>query len=175
LDVNSDAFCKVLCLHKFHEENFDAEVDRLMREWQIHACVVDADPGPVEARRFARRFPGFVWLCRYRRGQSLKEISISDDNDAPLATVDRSNWLAASLGRYKTSPPRISLPADVPDEYQNHIKALVSTYVRDDFGNPTLEFVNTDPDHYAHAQNYAEIALPLVGARSMSMDINKLR
>ena len=74
-------------------------------------------PGPWRRRRFAKRFPGYVWLCRYRRGVTAKEISITDDDDgAPLATVDRTNWLSASLGRFR-QPRRIILPRDVSHEY----------------------------------------------------------
>ena len=55
-------------------------LDQLMREWQINYCVIDMDPAVMEARRFARRFHGFVSLCRYRRGQAAKEITVSDED-----------------------------------------------------------------------------------------------
>jgi hypothetical protein len=174
LDLNASAHCKVLYEGKFLEEDFDQMADQLMREWQVLACVVDADPGPMDARRFARRFPGFVWLCRYRSGKVGKEIAISEEEDgAPIATVDRANWLSASLGRFKTDPPRIVLPTDVSAEYLEHMKALTSTYVRDDLGNPVLDFVKTKPDHFAHARNYNEIALPLCAASQSNSDIKK--
>ena len=42
----------------------------------------------------------------------------------------------------------------------------------DDDGNIVARYIETGPDHYAHAQTYAEIALPLaaagVSARSIS-------
>lgn len=173
-DLNAKAIAKVLYVMKFLEEDFDRVVDELMREWQVQACVLDADPGPNEARRFARRFPGHVWLCRYRRGQVAKEISVSEeDGGAPIATVDRSNWLSASLGRFKTNPSRILLPRDIPLEYREHMKALTSTYVRDENDEPRLDFVKTDPDHFAHARTYSEIALPLCAAGSSGYDIKK--
>jgi hypothetical protein len=174
LDINASAKCKVLAVGVFKDEDFDRVADELMVEWQVLACVLDADPGRTEARRFARRFPGFVWLCQYRSGVSAKEISVSEEEGgAPVATVDRSSWLSASLGRFKCDPTRIALPSDVPEEYRANIKALTSTYVRDDFGNPKLDFVKTKPDHFAHAQTYAEIALPLCGARETNSDIKK--
>jgi hypothetical protein len=174
LDLNAASTCKVLAAGKFLEEHFDQTVDALMREWQILGCVVDADPGPMEARRFARRFPGYVWLCRYRKGVTAKEIAISEEeDDAPIATVDRSNWMSASLGRFKTDPTRITLPADISKEYREHTKAPTSTYVRDDFGNPSLEFISTGPDHFGHARTYAEIALPLAASRVLNSDIKK--
>ena len=50
-----------------------------MREWQVLACVVDADPYINDARRFAKRFRGYVWLTQYRRGKTAREIAISDE------------------------------------------------------------------------------------------------
>lgn len=178
IDINADAHARVLCEGKFHEEDFDRIADELMRQWQVLACVVDADPGPMDARRFARRFPGFVWLCRYRGGQTGKEISISEEeNYAPIATVDRSSWISAALGRFKTNPTRIELPHDVSEEYRNHMQALVSTYVRDDDGNPRLEYVKTGTraDHFAHARTYSEIALPLVAAQELNVSLDKFK
>jgi len=172
VDLNANAHAKVLFEGKFLDENFDASVDLLMREWQILACVVDADPGRMEARRFARRFPGYVWLCQYRKGPSARDIVVTDDEDhSPIATVDRAHWLSASLIRFKTDPARIILPCDVSSEYREHMKALTSTYVRDEHDNPKLDFVKTGPDHFAHARTYAEIALPLCAARETNRDI----
>jgi hypothetical protein len=144
----------------------------LMQEWQVQACVIDADPQINEARRFAKKFRRYVYLCRYRRGKVAKEISIQDEGDgAPLATVDRTNWLTASLGRFRTK--RIELPADVSLEFRDHMKALVRTYVRDEDNNPVATFVETAPDHYAHAFNYAEIALPLAASITTGDDVGK--
>ena len=130
----------------------------------------------MEACRFARRFPGYVWLCQYRKGVTAKEISIAEEEDgAPIATVERSNWISdVLLGRFKTSPARISpLPVDLPDEFKEHVKSLTSTYDRDDFGNPVLDYVKTGPDHFAHALTYAEIGLPLCAARDQNVDIKR--
>jgi hypothetical protein len=161
----------VLWEGKFYEDEWDRRLDELMREWQVLACVIDADPQINEARRFARRFPGYVWLCRYRRGQQAKEISIvSDDDGAPMAHVDRTNWLSASLGRFR-NPRSIELPIDVSYEYREHLKSPVRTYEQDDEGQVYAVFQNTGPDHFAHAQNYAEIALTLVAARETNRDI----
>ena len=103
-DINVAARGKLLWFGKFLEDEFKT-LDQLMREWQINYCVIDMDPAVMEARRFARRFHGFVSLCRYRRGQAAKEITVSDeDTGAPVATCDRTNWLSCTLGRFKTKP-----------------------------------------------------------------------
>jgi hypothetical protein len=171
-DINVAARAKVLQVGKFLEDEWDYVLDELMRQWQVVACVIDADPAVMEARRFARRFHGFVWLCRYRKGVTAKEISVSDDDDgAPVATVDRTNWLSAALGRFRVK--RIQLPRDIPHEYLAHQKNLVRTYERDDLGNPKAIFKDTGPDHFAHARCYSEIALPLGASIVTNQDVAK--
>lgn len=177
IDLNAIAECKVLDEGKILDEDFDRRAAELMGEWQVLGCVVDADPYELESARFARRFPGYVWLCRYRKGPSGKQIVTSDDNDTPIVTVNRSYWLAAALGRFKTDPPRIALPRDISAEYQSHIKSLTSTYVRDEKTDEAkLIFVKQgEDDHFAHATTYAEIALPLCAARETNRDITNYR
>jgi hypothetical protein len=180
-DLNVAATAKVLYETKFHEEDWHI-LDEMMREWQIQACVIDADPQIMEARRFARRFPGYVWLCRFRRGVTAKEISVSDDdNFSPIATVDRSNWFSAALGRFR-QPRRILLPRDVSMEYREHIQAPIRTYVREGSAedikkrqsdNLVAKYISTGPDHYALARVYSEIALPFAASLTSGEDIAK--
>ena len=171
LDLNAHAVAKVLWEGKMPGDCFE-DLDRLMREWQIRACVIDADPQINDARRFARRFPGYVYLCRYRRGQTGKEVSITEeDGSAPIVTCDRTNWLDASTGRFHAG--RIELPADLSLEFREHVKALVRTYEKDDVGNPKAVYLSTGPDHFMHALNYAELALPLAAGVVSGSDIGE--
>lgn len=170
-DLNAAAHAKVLAAFKLPGENFEL-LDPLMRDWQIQACVIDADPQTNDARRFARRFPKYVYLCRYRKGVTGKELQISEkESNAPFVTVDRSNWFDASLGRFHSN--RVHLPADIPLEFKEHIKALVRTYEKDELGNPKAKYLNTGPDHYGHAFNYAEIAFPLAAGVGVCQDLDE--
>ncbi len=172
-DLNVSAKCKVLYETKFHEEDWNI-LDELMREWQILACVIDADPQIMQARHFARRFPGYVWLCRFRRGVTAKEISlVEDENHSPLIHVDRTYWHSAALGRFR-EPRRIILPRDVSHEYREHIKAPIRTYVKNpDDGNPVAKYISTEADHFALARVYNEIALPHAASIQTGHDISK--
>lgn len=171
-DINAVAIPKVVWFGKFGEDEWGL-LDDLMREWQVLYAVVDADPQINEARRFCKRFHGYAALCRYRRGQSAKEISVAeDDTGVPMLTVDRTNWLTATLGRFKSRPPRIQLPRDIAHDFRDHLKNLVRTYERDETGNVTATFVEIGPDHFAHACNYAEIALPMAAAITSNQDIS---
>lgn len=161
-DLNVAATGKLLWEGKILGSEF-TNLDIFMRDWQVLACVIDADPETNEARRFARRFPGYVTLCRYRRGVTGKEISkIIDELGTPIATVDRTNWIDATLSRFHN--PRIMLPRDISHEYREHIKNQVRVYEKDANGNYVARYVETGPDHFSHAQTYAEIALPIAAS-----------
>jgi hypothetical protein len=169
IDLNASSHAKILWEGKMPGDDFET-LDPLMREWQVQACVIDADPQINDARRFARRFPGYVYLCRYRRGVTGKELQVSEeDGGAPIVTVDRTNWLDASMGRFHSD--RVHAPADTSHEFKEHLKALVRTYEKDDQGNSRAVYLNTAPDHFAHAFNYAEIALPLAAAVGSGGDV----
>lgn len=172
-DINAAALCKVLAFGKFGEEEW-RRLDELMAMFQVLGCVVDADPNVNEARRFSRRFSGYVWLSRFRRGYSAKEMSIEDEESgAPIAQCDRTSWFSCALGRFKTHPPRIQLPRDISLEYRSHLKAPVRTFEKDETGNPRSTYVSTAQDHFALSLVYAEIALPLAASITSGQDIGK--
>jgi len=171
-DINAAAFCKILYEGILPGSDFN-ELDRFMRDYQVLACVIDADPEINEARRFSRRFPGYVWLCRYRRGCAGRELSISEeDGGAPMLTCDRTNWLDATLGRFHTG--RIQLPRDISLEFRAHMKNLVRTYERDENNNPKASYISvSSSDHFAHALNYSELALPLAASLVSNRNVEK--
>jgi hypothetical protein len=172
-DINVVSIPKLVWFGKFGEDEWGL-LDQLMQEWQVIYAVVDADPQINEARRFCKRHDGFAALCRYRRGQSAKEIAVSEeDSGAPMLTVDRTNWLTATLGRLKTNPSRILLPRDLSEEYRTHLKNLVRTYEKDDKGYVTAEFKELGPEHFAQSLNYAEIALPQAWSSHPNQNINR--
>jgi hypothetical protein len=172
-DINVIAKAKNTWHGKFNAkvEGGWGKLDELMREWQVLHCVVDADPNTLEARRFAQRFPGYVTLCRYRRGVPQKEVQLQEDlNRVMMATVDRTNWLDCALGRFHVEG-RIMLPRNVNLEVREHLKNLVRTYEKDENGNLTATYINMGADHYAHARCYSEIALPLAASYVRGQDI----
>lgn len=165
VDVNTDSVPKVLTQGKFRD--FE-ELDVLMADFNVSFCVIDANPERRKALEFANRHYGRVKLCFYGRGITGKVIHVHDAE--PTITVDRTAWLDLSLGRFKRNS--IELPCDVDHEYREHIKAPVRVYQRDADGNPVGRYVEgSADDHYAHARNYAEIALGLAYNQAQSYDI----
>lgn len=158
-DLNMMATCEVLTEGKCVD--FD-ELDSLMKQWQVMKCVIDAQPDRRMAYEFASRFYGHVDLCFYGRGQQKKTIIQSPNEDDHQITVDRTSWLDVALNRFRTKT--IKIPQNTSQEYKDHIQSLVRHYRRDQYDNPTSEYVSTGADHFGHARCYAEIALPLAAS-----------
>lgn len=150
------------------------ELDELMRQFRIHFCVIDAQPERRAATEFARRFRGHVRLCFYPEGLNPKQIHLSDAGDEPTVSVDRTTWLDTSLGRFRSET--ISLPRNVSMEYQDQIQVPVRVYSKDKHGNPIGRYADGNKDdHFAHARNYNEIALPLAVSLMRSENISTIR
>jgi len=161
-DINTNAKPRVIWIGKVRD--FEA-LDVLMRKFQIHGAVVDINPERRKAKEFADRFHGFVKLAHYSRGQTSKGMIEKTDHDIVddhMLAVDRTSWLDISLGRF--AKQRISLPSNTPDEYRQNVKSLVRVIERDIDDNPVGRYQNIAPDHFGHARNYAEMALPLAAS-----------
>ena len=160
IDLNVEARPQVLAVGKV--SHFE-ELDILMRTYNVTSCVVDMQPERRKAYEFASRFWGRVKLCIYGNGVQGKRINLGQEDELTI-TVDRTSWLDLSLSRFKNNS--ISLPRDTPREYKRHIRSLIRIYEKDGQGNPVGKYVKSgsEADHFAHARNYNEIALPLAAS-----------
>lgn len=165
-DFNSEARCQVLAVGK--TKTFE-DLDGLMARFHVLGGVIDMQPERRKAFEFASRFWGHIKLCTYSRGVTGKQINHNEEE--LTVSVDRTSWLDLSLGRFKTGT--ISLPKDIPREYRRHVTSLVRVYEKDADGNPVGKYVKAGSaeDHFAHARNYSEIALPLTASIGQSYDI----
>lgn len=146
------------------------ELDGLIRQFGVNAVVIDANPERRKAYEFASRFFNLVKMCFYGQGVQGKQIHIGKDEE-PTITVDRTSWLDLSLGRFRQSD-MIQLPCDLDQEARAHLKSPVRIYEKDRAGNPVGRYVKgNDDDHYAHARNYSEIALPFAMSLGNPQDI----
>lgn len=166
-DMNSYARPRVLT--HLELDHFE-ELDQLMFDFGIHFCVIDSQPEKRKALEFANRFPGRVKLCRYPMGVNGRNITVAMDEEH-IISVDRTSWLDLSLGRFKNGS--ITLPIDTGLDYKQHIMAQVRIPKKDANGNPVsrYETPGNRHDHYGHARNYAEIALPFAAGLGVSSDI----
>lgn len=165
-DLNQNAKCRILRYGKV--KDFE-ELDKIMHKYLISGCVIDANPERRKAQEFANRFDGLVKVCFYARGVSGKAIVVHQEESNTMS-VDRTSWMDAALGRYKNRT--IALPQDLDMEFKDHIKAPVRIYEKDKDGNPTGHYVTgNEPDHYAHADTYSEIALQIAASLMRNEDI----
>jgi len=166
-DVSDAAMGKLLTTGSV--KHFE-DLDKLMRRYKVHYCVIDANPERRKSLEFAQRFWGHVKCCFYARGISSKSITIHPA-DQHTISVDRTSWLDLSLGRIRNN--RMGLPVDTPMAYKTQLKNLVRIIKFDSVGNPVASYVKTGPDHFAHARNYCEIALQLAVNFAQSSDIKR--
>ncbi len=165
-DLNVNTKCRIIRYGKV--QHFE-ELDRLVGKYRPQGIVIDANPERRKAYEFAARFDGLVKACFYGRGISGRQVIMHPDESHTMS-VDRTSWLDMTLGRYKQHT--VTLPTDTDQEYRTHIKALVRIYEKDKDGNPTGRYVKgTEDDHYAHADNYAEIALQVAASLMRNEDI----
>jgi len=162
-DIHQEAECQVIGIGKV--EHFEQLIP-LLQDYRVTFTVIDANPERRKALEFANKFPGHVKLCFYGNNVNGKTINSTTET----VTVDRTAWLDQSLGRFRNKSIRI--PLDTPLEYLENLQAPIRKYEKDRNGNPVGRYVNSKPDHFAHARNYAEIALAFAATFGRNLNIN---
>ena len=133
-------------------ESFEA-VPALMRKFGVATVVIDALPETTKARELQAMFrPGVVWLAYYTQHKKQVEYAIWDAEDLSVS-IDRTRSLDAMFGRLYAG--KATLPGHARDvrDYYKHLKAPVKV-VKDG----VAVYIETGPDHLAHAENYCMIA-----------------
>jgi hypothetical protein len=155
-DISLAARPKVL--HACTVLNFE-DLDHLMETYKVTFCVIDANPERRKAYEFACRHNGRVKLCFYGTTTNTRQITVHAEEEHTI-TVDRTVWLDLALGRFIKGT--INIPSNIEPDYCAHMQVPKRIYDKDKLGNPVGRYVSGErADHYAHAHNYCEIALPL--------------
>ena len=133
------------------------ELERMMDRFRVGMAAIDHLPEGRLARAFAERFPGRVYLVAYNtaaqpRGADVLKV----DPDMRFATVRRLEAVDAMTESIRAQ--RNLLPLDPPDEYMDHLQALVRTSERDDLGNQRVTYRATGDDDFAQAEIYDLLA-----------------
>ncbi len=159
--------CTSRTIRMGHVRHF-GEISELIEKHRINHTVVDANPERRSAYQLCMKHFGRVHMCYYVRGIQSRQLYAKKERDTevmsdePSVCVDRTSWLDATFSRYKLRT--ILLPGDTTQEYKDHIKAPVRKYEKgaNDELISTYEMADDAHDHFAHAENYAEIAFPFV-------------
>lgn len=144
------------------------DLSDLMERYGVKTCVVDALPETRKAREFQETHKrGKVWLAYYtgqgQKGGTKKESPIHWDEKERVVNLDRTRTLDATLGLFALAArgePGNTLPANARDirDYYAHLRAPERRLEDGPDGNQVAVYVESGPDHYAHAENYCYVA-----------------
>ena len=133
-----------------------AELDELMRRYQVETCVIDALPEIHATRAFARRHEGRVWLNYFVESQ---RGAYAWDWDEHIVRENRTEAMDAS--RRAIRERRIVLPRGgrVTQEFADHLAADVKQLREDEeTGAQSYRYVKTGTNHYSFVFTYDCIA-----------------
>lgn len=171
LDINAKAKCRVLWAGEIPMSTNLAAASDLMMKFNVDFAVIDAMPETNVATQWANEWYGRARICRYNHFATARSV-FAGEKDIQVS-VNRTAWLDQSLGRFRNKS--IFLPNNLPKDYTWHIMSPVRTPCKDNNGNLVYKYLEQDnkPDHYAHARNYAEIALMFATGSAVHKTIDK--
>jgi hypothetical protein len=136
------------------------DLERLLREFDVRSYVIDAQPETHLARRLVGQLPG-GWLCYYRTSPGSQPCQ---DTSMNILRVPRSETLDALYQTWKRG--RVIAPVNLPTDFADQLRSLVRVVRLDRRGQARVDYLEAGgPDHYAHAMNYALLALGLKANR----------
>jgi hypothetical protein len=141
------------------------ELDRLMKNFNVACCVVDALPEQRNARAFAERHRGRVYLNFYNQYQKGSYAWNARDL---IVQGNRTESLDASHTEIMAG--RIVLPkeSDVTREFAKHLHNTAKKLEEDEeTGSKRYVYVKLGPDHFRHAFNYEAMARQKAGLEHM--------
>jgi hypothetical protein len=140
-----------------------ARLAAIAAQYHVTAAVIDALPETTKTREFQAGYKGGrVWLSYYvgQRTGTKNEDPRAWNFDEGVVNCDRTRTLdemyAAITAKSSTLPGHAR---DVRDYYAQ-LKAPVRVVERSASGQPVAMYVEgTNPDHFAHAENYCHVAM----------------
>ncbi len=132
------------------------ELDRLMKNFHVSRCVVDALPETRNARAFALRHKGRVFLNFYNEHQ---KGSYSWSDKELVVSSNRTESLDAS--HREISDGTIVLPRDcqITKTFADHLHNVAKKLdENEETGSKRYVYVKLGPDHFRHAFNYEAMA-----------------
>jgi hypothetical protein len=128
------------------------ELDRLMLVFRVTRCVVDALPETRNARAFAMRHRGKVYLNYYNTHQ---KGSYAWNDKEMIVTCNRTESLDASHKDITSQMVVLPRECDVVREFAHHMHNVAKKLEEDEeTGSKRYVYVRLGPDHFRHAFNY---------------------
>ena len=134
------------------------ELDRLMKIFHIIRCVIDALPNTDDARKFAYRHKGKIFLSYYNENQ--KGVYKWNEKDYTVQS-NRTESLDSSHKEISTGSVLLPKKCEIVKTYAAHLHATAKKLVEDPkTGSKRYIYIPKlgGPDHFRHAQNYEAMA-----------------
>jgi len=156
------------------------EAYRLIDSYVNATIVIDALPNKADARRLVDRYKGRAWMCYYSDQQKDVISQDSDETDPDRGckvTAHRTETLDRVVDAFKRTAaglktgivlPHASVPINKP--IYDHLCALAKIKrpkvisiggTTRETGEYSFVYIETGPDHFAHAINYSCVAQAL--------------
>jgi hypothetical protein len=151
------------------ETSFE-ELPDLLRRYRVRLTVMDALPETTKAREVQARMPaGSLWLAYYvAQGTKHQDAAVFDPKEG-VVNLDRTRTLDQMYGRFYDGTA--TLPGHARDvrDYYAHLKAAIRVLEDGPAGQgQVVRYVESGPDHLAHAENYCLVAESAQPATAMS-------
>ena len=132
------------------------DLDRLMKNFHVSKCVVDALPETRNARTFAESFPGQVFLNYYNEHQ---RGSYAWNEKQLIISCNRTESLDASHNEIMGGKVILPRECEMVREFASHLHNVAKKLQEDEeSGSKRYVYVKLGPDHFRHALNYMNIA-----------------
>lgn len=132
------------------------ELDRLMKIFHVARCVVDALPETRNARAFAERHKGRVFLNYYNEHQ---KGSYAWDEKKLIVSCNRTESLDASHKEIMDSLIVLPKDCEITRAFADHLHNVAKRLEEDEeTGSKRYVYVKLGPDHFRHAFNYEAMA-----------------
>ena len=132
------------------------ELDRLMKVFNVSRCVVDALPETRNARAFANRHKGKVYLNYYNQFQKGK---YAWNEKEFIVKCNRTESLDASHREIMENLIVLPKECEIVKEFASHLHNVAKKLEEDEeTGSKRYVYVKLGPDHFRHSYNYEAIA-----------------
>jgi hypothetical protein len=132
------------------------ELDHLMKNFRVARCVVDALPETRNARAFAERYKGKVFLSYYQEHQ--KGMYRWNEKDLMVAS-NRTESLDSSHNEIMNGQILLPRESDLVREFAKHLHNVAKKLEEDEeTGSKRYIYVRLGDDHFRHAFNYEAMA-----------------
>ena len=132
------------------------ELDRLMGNFNVSRCVVDALPETRNARAFAERFKGKVFLNYYNIHQ---KGSYAWNEKELIVSCNRTESLDASHKEIMDQSIVLPKECEIVKEFAQHLRNVAKKLEEDEeTGSKRYVYVKLGADHFRHSFNYEAMA-----------------